>query len=181
MWRKSAKSRNAALGSSCPGRGVSKLPARQQPADHGAQRHRWHWLVQQMVTQRAHCTQPLGGGVAADEEGGKRRAKLAAQPVDRFDAILPVGEAIIGNDQIGPPLVVGQTGQCRAVHPLSIPPNSAKTISSSSMTTTSLPAVASSTIGGASGASMLFAGAATNGTTTVKREPLPSVEVSWSR
>ena len=50
----------------------------QHIANHGAQRHRVHRLVQQMVTAGAGLTQQLWTGVAADQEGRNLGGKSPA-------------------------------------------------------------------------------------------------------
>src|SRR6266511_156309 len=68
---------------------------RQHVANHGAQRHRVHRLVQQMVTAGAGLPQQLWTGVATDEEGGNLGGKYPAQPLYNFHTGFSAGQMIV--------------------------------------------------------------------------------------
>src|SRR6266540_3731012 len=68
---------------------------RQHVANHGAQRHRVHRLVQQMVTAGAGLPQQLWTGVATDEEGGNLGGKYPAQPLYNFNTGFSAGQMIV--------------------------------------------------------------------------------------
>src|SRR6516165_4613979 len=79
--------------------------------DHGAQPHRPHRLVQQMMPALLRLAQPLRRGVAADKECRNRAAECLTQLRDRRNAGLAVRQPVIGNDEIGW-LLAFERGRC---------------------------------------------------------------------
>src|SRR5580700_3038423 len=69
-----------------PSRRPRHIVALQQLAQHIPQLHRPHWLVQQQVPAVLRFAQPLGGSVAADQEGRNRGSERRAQFLDRLNA-----------------------------------------------------------------------------------------------
>src|SRR6516225_8205086 len=84
-----------------PLRGAAVLRAFHHLVDHGAQPHRPHRLVQQMMPAFLRLAQPLRRGVAADKECRNCAAECLTQLRDRRNAGLAVRQPVIGNDEIG--------------------------------------------------------------------------------
>ena len=85
----------------CALRRAGNVRVLQKLAYHGAQPHRTHRLVQQMMAAGARFAQAFGCGVAADQEGRNVRPQRFAQSRDRDDAGLSIAQPEIGDDQVG--------------------------------------------------------------------------------
>src|SRR6516165_7569009 len=94
-----------------PLRGAGYLRAFHHLVDHGAQPHRPHRLVQQMMPALLRLAQPLRRGVAADKECRNRAAECLTQLRDRRNAGLAARQPVIGNDEIGW-LLAFERGRC---------------------------------------------------------------------